>query len=391
MIYHSLMNSSNGSDPFEESFQYWQVGDRKTFNKLEAILWANGDLDKIYYNFMDRLWDTLDWTQRPKNTDLKQLMIQRCHQLRDQYKEIYVSYSGGYDSQGIVDSFIAAGIPVDGIIVRIKDFKPTEENNLAIQQANALKKTIWPALKIDIRHYHAQDYVNFYNSHKNDWLTAQAGVEPWFPQINAGFIENHNDDYRAVPERFLSKSRCEIYGIEKPRLWIENGNWYACMIDKTLHWIAGSHIEKFYISKDLPELHHARTWGVLDWIESQPLDTVDDVAAFMHAVQSFKLGLHINQQWNAAAGCGSVLNNESYQCGGTKTYHSGSPLKTDLSQDLKKYVSTVDKQAINNWEGQMSDFLTQYNSVIDERDEIKGLWSKKYYIKPVEIKNLSNK
>ena len=381
-VYQKTPNRS-GPDLFDQSMQYWQVGNQKTFNKMQAVMWANGDLNKIHYHFMDDVWDQISWPSVPTQS-LKDLMIQRCHQIRNQYKEVFVSYSGGYDSQGIIDSFIAAGVSVDGIIVRIKDYKPTEENRLAIQQANALKNTVWPSLKIDVRYYHAADYKNFYKTHKNDWITAHDGVEPWFPQVNIRFLENYNKSYQSSPENFLSNSRCEVYGIEKPRLWIEDGNWYATMIDKSLCWSAGANIEKFYISRQLPELHWARTWSMLNWLESHPFTDTQEVHKFLHAVQSYKLGWDVNQQWNAAVGCGTVLNQESYRCGGTKSYTKGSPKQVELGQQLINNISKSDKDIVKIWEGQLDDFLIQYSSILDDQKEIGGLWSKKYYIKPVE-------
>lgn len=374
---------SNG--PFDQAFQYWQVGEQKTFNKLQAILWANGDLDKIHYYFIDEVWDQFNWSQKPTQSIAK-LMNIRCRQLRDKYKQIRVAYSGGYDSQCILNSFVSSKIPVDGIFVRIKDFYPVKENLLAIQQATVLKNTIWPAMAIDIRYIHAQDFCNFYKQNSNDWINAGASIEPWFTKNNVAFFENYNKHYQHTPENFLSKASCDIYGYEKPKLWIENGNWYATMIDSALMWIAGANVENFYISSDLPELHHAQTWAMIEWIESQPFTEISQAHNFLHAVQSHGLGWDVYRDWNVAIGRGTVLNTESYKCGGTKFHLRGGSKNTQMCENLKKELLNTDKKIIQIWEGQLDDFLNQYSLAITPTGDLKGCWSKKYYIKPVEIK-----
>jgi hypothetical protein len=376
--------TSNGSlDPFDQSMQYWQVGNQKTFNKMQAILWAKGDFDKIQYNVMNNSWDHINWSQRPTHS-VADLMNLRCHQLRDQYKEVWVGYSGGYDSQGIINSFLSAGIPIDGIFVRLREFNPLKENLLAIQQANSLKDTVWPLLKIDLRHITTQDFKDYYKKNKEDWINDTN--EPWFTKTSLKFYEDNIKSYQHVTEKFLSKSSCDVYGYEKPRLWIEDGNWYSTMIDSAFMWAAGSNVENFYISADLPELHHAQTWAMLDWIESQPFNEVEQVHTFLHAVQSHSLGWDINRDWNIAIGRSHVLNAESYQCGGTKILLRGDIKNTQLCQNLKKVLSTTDKNIIKIWSGQLDDLLNYYgkDKILTESNQLKNCWSKKYYIKPVE-------
>jgi len=381
--------TSNDSDLFDRAEQYWQVGKQKTFNKLQAILWANGDVDKIHYYFMDDVWDQFDWCQRPTHT-MKNLMNFRCHQLRDSYKQIQVAYSGGYDSQTIIDSFISAGIPVDGIFVRFKDFYPVKENILAIQQANSLKK-IWPNLTIDTRHIYANDLCKFYEQNTNDWFSADASIEPWFTKNNVAYYEKYNKHYQHNPEKFLSKLSCDVYGYEKPKLLIENGAWYATMIDSAFMWVAGANIENFYISKNLPELYHAQVWAMIDWIEEQSFLDISELHTFLHDLQSHRLGWDVYRDWNLAIGRGMVLNKESYQCAGTKFDLRGNIKHTRMCENLKQEYQKTNGKVVQTWQGHLDEFTNQFQSAITDSGELKSCWSKKYYIKPVEIKNSSSK
>jgi hypothetical protein len=369
---------------FDQADYYWQVGSLKTFSKQQAIMWANGDVSKIHYFFMDDVWAAQDWTKRPDKS-LNDLMRTRCFQLRNQYRHVRVAYSGGYDSQGIVDAFVAAGLPIDSVMIRIKQYKPTPENLIAVQQATALKNSIWPGLDIETIQLHASDFYDFYKQHANDWIVQPAGgYEPWFYKVNLSFLQNHNQDFQKARDKFVGQSQCDVYGVEKPRLWIENGAWYATMIDKTMNWVANTDIESFYISRQLPELHVAQTWAMLDWIESQPFTEHQQVHDFLHAIQSHKLGWDAYRDWNLAIGRGMVQNPHSYQGGGTKGYNSGNPRNNLGCQDLMAEAAKTNPDALRIWQGQLDDFETQYQSAIDSQGEITGCWSNKYYIKPVE-------
>lgn len=369
---------------FDTADYYWQVGDQRTFSKQQAIIWAAGDVGKIHYYFMDEVWNAQDWTTKPKQT-VQELMSVRCKQLRSQYKNIRVAYSGGYDSQGIVDAFAGAGIPVDSMLIRIKNYKVTPENKIAVSQAQALQKTIWPNLKIETIELEAEDFYKFYSQHRDDWIVqAAGGYEPWFYKVNLSFLENYNDSFRRARDLAVAQNTCDVYGVEKPRLWIENGAWYSTMIDKTLNWVANTSIESFYISRQLPELHVAQTWAMLDWIESQPFTTHQQVHEFLHSIQSHRLGWDTYRDWNLSIGRGMVLNVHSYQGGGTKGYNSGDPRNNQGCQDLMIEARRTHTDAVATWEGVLGEFETQYDNAIEPSGEIAGCWSNKHYIKPVE-------
>ena len=369
---------------FDQADYYWKVGESKTFSKQQAIIWAAGDVSKIHYYFMDEVWAAQTWTQPPAMS-VKELMQVRCHQLREQYQNVRVAYSGGYDSQGIIDSFIDAKLPIDSLMIRTKQYKLTPENLIAQQQAQLLKNALWPNLEIKNIQLHADDFYSFYRQHADDWLIQPSGgYEPWFYKVNLSFLQNHNQDFQLAQEQFVNQTHCDVYGVEKPRLWIENGAWYATMIDKTLNWVANTAIESFYISRQLPELHVAQTWAMLDWIESQPFTEQQQVHNFLHAIQSHQLGWDMYRDWNLAIGRSPVHNIHSYWGGGTKGYNSGDPRNNQGCQDLMAEAAKTNPDVVSIWKGQLDEFDSQYRSAINLQGEIDGCWSQKHYIKPVE-------
>lgn len=379
--------SPNKSNSFDQTMQYWQVGDQKTFSKPQAIIWANGNIDKIHYYFMDEVWDSQTWTAPPKQS-LSELIRIRCTQLRNKYQHVRVSYSGGYDSQGIIDSFIMAGLPIDSVLIRIKQYKPTQENQIAVQQSQILKNTLWPNLKIDVVNLKADDFYKFYTENANDWITHPVATEPWFAKISLKFLQNYNYEYQQTVDKFVNQIYCDVYGMEKPRLWIEDGNWYATMIDKTISWVADANIENFYITRDLPELHVAQAWAMINWIESKPFEHIDQVNQFLHGVQSHRLGWDTYRDWNLAIGRTAVHNHFSYCGGGTKGYIHSKPELHAASADLLDEAKKFNPEVVKIWKNQLDDFLKQWPNSVTDTGEIINCWSKKHYVKPVEIGRL---
>ena len=68
------------------------------------------------WNFHNEAYSKETWSQEPQD-DLYQLYQQRAMQLRLQYQNVLLYYSGGIDSHAILNTFIEHGIPLDGIIV----------------------------------------------------------------------------------------------------------------------------------------------------------------------------------------------------------------------------------------------------------------------------------
>ena len=68
------------------------------------------------WNFHDDAYSKETWSQEPTE-DLYELYRQRAMQLRLQYQNVLLYYSGGIDSHAILNVFVENNIPLDGIIV----------------------------------------------------------------------------------------------------------------------------------------------------------------------------------------------------------------------------------------------------------------------------------
>ena len=83
----------------------YRVGDLKFYSKLEAIEMHTRTGIHPHWDFNEAVFSSYDWTVEPEENILE-LYRQRAQQLRDKYDYIILIYSGGADSETILQSFI---------------------------------------------------------------------------------------------------------------------------------------------------------------------------------------------------------------------------------------------------------------------------------------------
>lgn len=373
-----------GISKIDQCNAWYEVGGLRTFSKAKAIMWANGDLSKIHFNYMDEVWDQIDWTVRPLFS-AAELIDQRVKQVRSEYQHVRLAYSGGYDSHTIMDSFIRTGTRLDSVMLRVKKYYTTAENNTSVTQIQRIRNTVMPNLKVDVVTLEPDRILDFYRDNKEDWITASSWYEPHLSKVGLNWLINNYSEYQKVGENQMQQKSCTLYGFEKPRLWIENGAWYSTMIDRIIEPHMGTLIEPFFTTAKLPELQKAQVYGVMDWLESLPFDDIEQLDTFLHKVQSHSDDWDAYRDWNISTGRTPVLNSYSYKGGSTKQFFSKDPRNHPDSQVLESYAAKTAAASLLQWNGQNAEFKKQYPTAFDSNGQTKGIWSKKYYIKPVEL------
>lgn len=367
---------------------YYHVGDKKTYNKVQAIIWANEQVDKIGFYFMDDIFDQMNWPTEPSD-DFNSLLASRAKQIREQYDWVSISYSGGYDSQTIVDAFMSNGLLLDEIVVLKKTYMPDDdwqniEADSAIAQARLYKNHVWPKLSIKIIELSVVHTRDFFLKHKKNWID-HAGNDLWMTRMSRKHLYAHQPDYIKTVESRISKAIVE--GREKPRLWIENGAWYATMIDSLANWDIDSKSVLFYYD---PELYCKQAWGMLNWLESFPLTTVEEIHTLLHQVQSHKTDVELYRDWNYSLGRNPVRNIYSYNpLVHKRNRWSGDPRTVKETQVLSKHFENT--QVLSFYNAGISEYLEQYSDTVLDPQKW-NVWSKKYFIKKVEPgKNFKSK
>jgi hypothetical protein len=373
--------ANNWKVPFEQADMYFQVVEQKTYNRNQAIVWADGDIDNIKLYWMDEVWDQVDWS-KPPTRSWADLMRERCWQVRDKADVLGVSYSGGYDSQTIVDHMIINRVPLDELQINIKRYHPHPEGETTPILAQKIKDNHYPNLRIRAIEIGLDYMLDIYRNYGEDWLFKQDTGRLHFTQTVRSSQVNHNQEH----SRLLDIQRivmCE--GIEKPRLFIKDGWWVTGYIDDALIHTLNTPYEHFYISRDLPELHVKQVWMMIDWMESQNISTVPKLENFMHDVQKHKDN-YIYEAWNLAVGRNPVhhVNSWCMEHSHKKTGAFGGMYSADAQMTLE-HNNIWDLPEVKMWKATAESFIQQYKSAfVNDYGQTHHIWTKLYPIKPVE-------
>jgi hypothetical protein len=94
---------------------YYRVGSSLYSSKVQALVEATKSNQYPEWQFNNHIFDRYRWDVEPTES-LETLYRRRAQQIRDRYDYVIVLYSGGADSQTVLDSFLDNGLHVDEII-----------------------------------------------------------------------------------------------------------------------------------------------------------------------------------------------------------------------------------------------------------------------------------
>lgn len=250
-------------------YGYYSINGAKTLSRFEAYQLAGHDKSKIEFNFNDSELSNYDWTVEPTQ-DIYQLYAERAKQLRNNYDYIIVMYSGGIDSHIILNSFVENNIHIDEICTvstadcDVKSSKFNQEVfNKAIPyvQTLNLKHTKFRYLEIGKAvvdqwsdEYHFENF-HYYN----------VGAQ-WASVLRSHKFKELIPEHIDLAQR--GKKVCYVWGLDKPNLFLQEGNYCFKYIDNFIDFGARQFVnrvqfkekffncydELFYISKDMPEI-----------------------------------------------------------------------------------------------------------------------------------------
>jgi hypothetical protein len=160
--------------------------------------------------------------------------------------------------------------------------------------------------------------------------------------------------------------------------------------------------ENFYISRELPELHLKQLWMMIDWMESQPFDTLPKLEEFLHFVQK-NLDSTVNEQWNLAVGRNRVRHVNSWDLGLMQKHAArGGMYSQDTLDVLERHPHIRNLPQVMTWENNSIEFIKQYHNTFETPENFeqfsststrnkdltfalsKNIWTRRWPIKPVE-------
>lgn len=256
---------------------YFLANGSKFYNNVDALAEASKKIDsKIEFVLdYDVCRNRSSWLIEPQ-LDIKTYFRKHARILADKYDDITIHYSGGTDSHTILDAFIDEGIRnvklwnrtgygFEDYLPKIKLFETTRDE-LTRKYGEKLKELNYTVIGLDNPIYLPQ-------SDPAEWRLA---------------LENFVGDYRTVvtvPESIghyhsrhkrvnKTKSRsCMVWGLEKPRVSLLNGEWYWATNSRMWFQYETPASDEydvifFFFTDDVPEIPIKLSWLKIAAIES---------------------------------------------------------------------------------------------------------------------------
>ncbi len=264
---------------------FYQLHGKRYGNKFHALSHCkNGEYPRFNYN--EEAFSKADFTTEPKES-LYELYRKRAQQLRDEYDYLIVYFSGGIDSAIILRVFLENNIKIDGVIIygtwSLDDKLPNDMPNYnTLEQSRAGMPFIKEMekqynVKLNVCMYDAVEA--FYNFTDENYVWSLGGntVGPRMYSWNFVWKNKFMQDF------LMKGSVASIKGIDKPRVYIEDGKWYFGFLDTNVNDGTPSgelnarqdwdiH-EYFYWTADMPDLVIKQAHTVIDYLENNvPVD-----------------------------------------------------------------------------------------------------------------------
>ena len=247
---------------FDDS--YWFCNFSKFKNKFQAFAEVNNQSHLVQFYYANSVFENLEWTREPSQS-WKQMLVQRAHQIREDFEYIRMWYSGGSDSQTMLDVFLEEKIHIDEIcchlVSPIDDFSSynnLEQNQVAIPFLEHIKNSI-PKTKITINRLGRKHFDCVFTE---NWL---------YDNFDMSMIQDQPDSlYKSDIVQELDCTFCDLQGGDKPVLLKENDNYFCLMVDETFApRINSKYVEEFFTSPNFPQLHLKQCHMLINYLKEK--------------------------------------------------------------------------------------------------------------------------
>lgn len=214
-----------------DKFGFYEVGNRKTFSKIEAIEWADGNTEKIKWDFNNSVFSLYDWKKEPEK-DVNYFYDERAIQLRNSYDYIILFYSSGFDSHNILKTFIDNKILIDEIVTIIPKKDIFSEMTYEYQNFTKLKLSKYSTelinTKITVLEY-ADNFLQLMGDITEDDLLYGTNNRYAPNHIIRQKLCDIMPQHRQMAEN--GKKVCYLYGMDKPTISYRGGKFYSTFKD----------------------------------------------------------------------------------------------------------------------------------------------------------------
>jgi hypothetical protein len=272
-----------------EAMGYYTCDNKKFGSKIQACIYGTMTKKPVNWHFNQEVFEKYPWHIEPEET-LDQLYDRRARELREKYDYILLAFSGGADSNNILEAFLRQGLHIDEIVTNVMDNRNSmtvldrtcidswnETAEFQLQTLPRLKyvEKVSPKTKISI--LDLSNYVfQFFNEH---------GDESWLDytreRLNVSGLMRHNFlHFKEIRKKFdKDKKITMILGVEKPRTYIKDGVFKLMFIDKAVNIATvqefigdytNSEVEYFYNHPDCAAMICKQAHVIKKWVEVNP-------------------------------------------------------------------------------------------------------------------------
>ncbi len=249
---------------------FYSVGNDIYFHKSQALLKATESKLPVLFHFNEPEYSTFAWQQEPTET-LEELYVTRAREIRDTYDYIIAFYSGGIDSQNMIDTFVDNGILLDHVVSygswnrNVDKLHNINNQEVMIAGSDTIKKIIQMGIKY--AHLNMLDTIDT-SFQDSEWiLRSSPPVAPYTELLEQSTIK--------FLTKFLrpGKKVCLLWGKEKPIIKLIEGTFYAEFSDRSLLDILPNssnypfkHV-MFYCANSTTKLMAKQIHRIIDYLE----------------------------------------------------------------------------------------------------------------------------
>lgn len=270
---------------------YYLCGGIEFSSKVDACIYAKVVGKPIEWIFHNDIFKNYSWDIEPEET-LDQLYDKRARELREQYDYLILSYSGGSDTNNILESFIRQGLHIDEIVTNhisdatksttVLDPSVTNSWNFGAEhQLQAVPRLKYiseklPKTKITVLDV-SQVVLNSMNVFDDvDWVLHRND------HLSIGQLFRYNYfHFDSIKKQFDKNLKiCIIVGLDKPKLVIRQDTTFWIYFPDSVVNITTINdfnsdytnlkTELFYWSKDTLPMLAKQAHTVKRWLDQNP-------------------------------------------------------------------------------------------------------------------------
>jgi len=366
-----------------DKFGFYQVGNLRTYSKLEAFELQRRTGHFPEWNFNREVFALQNWTQEP-GLDLWTLYKSRAQQIRDSYDYVVLLYSGGSDSQNILSAWLEQGCRIDEIATQWN--YSGVQNQMSYWNGEVTKVALPWIEKLQNRGIKFKFRLIDISQDTLDIIDFLKDNYQYYSNCNMSPNNYAKNLWRTrIPEYqnliAQGKKLCFVWGSDKPFFYWDKKYYilFQDMLDNCVNsytqsqYHSGWYDELFYWTPDLPEIDIKQAHVLRRFVE-----TIHDLAFYSHKKTRYGYN-QILKMWLTEEAVKIIL----YPHWDQTTYTDGKS-KTTITSMRDKWLidSNLDQAKI------YTDIVQDLNTRIDPNwlnsdtiiDGIKGCISPRYYI-----------